>query len=72
MLNNNKQKFIVENINQLGNDEIIKILSVLNMYQYEKYLKECCDGIRIDMMLIKEEHINIIFDIINNITINFI
>ena len=67
MNKNIKRKFIIENINKICKDEKIKILSVLNMYQYEKYLKECCDGIRIDMMIIKDQHINIIYDIINNI-----
>lgn len=65
-----KKKYIVENINQLTQNDKIKILSILNIYQYKNHLKECKDGIRIDMSLISDEHINNIFDILYNIINN--
>ncbi len=62
-----KKKVIVDNINQLSKVWKKKIVVILYVYQYEKYIKYCNDGIRFDMNIIKDEHIQIIFDIINNI-----
>lgn len=62
-----KKKYIINNINQLSIQDKDKIIDVLTMYQYDNYLKWSSDGVRIDMALIKEEHINNIFNIINNI-----
>lgn len=63
----NIKKYIVNNINQLCTSDKDKIIDILTMYQYDKYLKWSGDGVRIDMSLIKDEHINNIFNIINNI-----
>lgn len=62
-----KKESIINNINQLSKNDKIKIISILNMYQYESHIKYCDDGVRLDMNIVKDEHIQIIFDIINNI-----
>ncbi len=62
-----KKKYIIDNVNLLKHSNKKMILNILCMYQYEKHLKEGNDGIRIDISLIKNEHIDIIFNNIFNI-----